>query len=171
MNYHNITKDDMLNGEGLRVVLWVSGCSHHCEGCHNPQTWSPSSGILFDRAAHDELFSYLDNSWISGLTLSGGDPLNENNLETVLELVKEFREKYHDSKTIWIYSGYTYKDIKKDISEPTMAIRREILSYCDVFVDGKFDISQKDISYEWAGSRNQNVIILPKTKEKKIWKD
>lgn len=159
MNYHNITKDDMLNGDGLRTVLWVSGCSHHCEGCQNPQTWDINSGILFDEAAKKELLESLDNPWISGLTLSGGDPLNEHNLEVILNLVREVKNKYKETKTIWIYSGYTYEDILSSDS-PDMKIRQKILSYCDVFVDGKFDITQKDISYEWAGSRNQKVIRL-----------
>ena len=75
MRYHNITKDDMLNGEGLRVVLWVSGCSHHCEGCHNAVTWDPEGGLVFDAAAEEELFSLLSRDYISGITFSGGDPL------------------------------------------------------------------------------------------------
>ena len=75
MRYHNITKDDMLNGEGLRVVLWVSGCSHHCEGCHNAVTWDPEGGLAFDAAAEEELFSLLSRDYISGITFSGGDPL------------------------------------------------------------------------------------------------
>lgn len=165
MNYHNITKDDMLNGEGLRVVLWVAGCSHHCKGCHNPQTWDASGGIPFDDAAFDELFSYLDNDWISGLTLSGGDPLNENNLEEVLNIVKFFREKYKNTKNIWIYSGYTLKQIHAETSDANMLRRKEILSYCDVFVDGRFEEEKKDIAYPWAGSTNQKVIRLNEREE------
>ena len=81
MQYHNITKDDMLNGEGLRVVLWVSGCSHHCEGCHNAVTWDPEGGLAFDAAAEEELFSLLSRDYISGITFSGGDPLYTGNRE------------------------------------------------------------------------------------------
>lgn len=94
MNYHNITHDDMLNGSGLRVVLWVSGCNHRCEGCQNPQTWDCKSGIPFDEAAKEELFNELNKDYISGITFSGGDPLHENNLEEILDLVKEIRKKY-----------------------------------------------------------------------------
>ena len=94
MNYHNITHDDMLNGSGLRVVLWVSGCNHRCEGCQNPQTWDCKSGIPFDAEAKEELFNELSKDYISGITFSGGDPLHENNLEEILDLVKEIRKKY-----------------------------------------------------------------------------
>lgn len=138
MNYHNITYPDMNNGEGLRVVLWLSGCSHKCKGCQNPQTWDANSGIPFDESAKEELFRELDKDYISGLTLSGGDPLFESNLDGVLELVTEVNRRYNtpqdiDSnaeenynilnsnadeirlscpkKSIWIYSGYQWEDI------------------------------------------------------------
>ena len=87
MYYHNITKDDMLNGDGLRVVLWVSGCSHDCLGCHNPQTHDAYSGVPFDESAENELFELLDRDYISGLTLSGGDPLYVTNVQTLINLV------------------------------------------------------------------------------------
>ena len=92
MRYHNITKDDMLNGEGLRAVLWVAGCSHHCPGCHNPVTWDVNGGIPFDEAAREELFGELAKDYISGLTLSGGDPLHAENRREIGELIREVRE-------------------------------------------------------------------------------
>ena len=110
MNYHNITKDDMLNGEGLRVVLWVSGCSHHCKNCHNPITWDPEDGLLFDEAAKEEIFEELSKPYISGITLSGGDPLFCSNRAAISELVKEIKAKFPD-KTIWLYTGYTWEAI------------------------------------------------------------
>lgn len=91
INYHNITHDDLNNGDGLRVVLWLSGCSHHCYNCQNPQTWNPDSGIPFDESAKQEIFNELSKDYISGITFSGGDPLYENNLDEVLKLVKEIR--------------------------------------------------------------------------------
>lgn len=122
MNYHNITYPDMNNGEGLRAVLWLSGCSHKCKGCQNPQTWNANSGIPFDESAKEELFRELDKDYISGLTLSGGDPLHENNLDGVLDLVTEINERYNTSpnrirlscpqKTIWLYTGYTISTCK-----------------------------------------------------------
>lgn len=97
MNYHNITYPDMNNGSGLRVVLWLSGCSHKCKGCQNPQTWDSNSGILFDESAKEELFRELDKDYISGLTLTGGDPLFESNLDGVLDLVTEVNKRYNQN--------------------------------------------------------------------------
>lgn len=94
MNYHNITKDDMLNGEGLRVVLWISGCSHRCRGCQNPQTWDCKSGIQFDESAKKEIFDELSKDYIAGITFTGGDPLHSKNLKDVSDLVSELRVKY-----------------------------------------------------------------------------
>ena len=91
MNYHNITKDDMLNGEGLRVVLWLSGCTHRCPGCHNPQTWDVTSGIPFDAEAKAEIFTELDKDYISGITFSGGDPLHPSSINEVGQLIKELK--------------------------------------------------------------------------------
>ncbi|MEI3407141.1 MAG: 4Fe-4S cluster-binding domain-containing protein, partial [Christensenellales bacterium] len=104
MNYHNITMDDMLNGDGLRTVLWVSGCAHHCRGCQNPQTWNPQSGIPFDDAAKEELFSNLSRDYINGVTFSGGNPLCSGNRETVGQLITEIHERF-PQKTIWLYTG------------------------------------------------------------------
>lgn len=149
MNYHNITKEDMLNGEGIRSVLWVSGCMHHCPGCQNPQTWSEHSGILFDEEAKRELMESLKPDYISGLTLSGGDPLFPNNREEILQLVKLVKELY-PNKTIWLYTGFLYEDVK-DL---------EIMKYVDVVVDGKFEQNLLDNSLMWRGSSNQRIIRL-----------
>ena len=102
MNYHNITTEDMLNGNGLRTVLWVAGCDHHCPFCQNPETHDPCSGILFDHAAYVELMEDLKKDYISGITFSGGDPLYERNRETVTDIAKEIREQLPE-KTIWCY--------------------------------------------------------------------
>ena len=111
INYHNITHDDMNNGNGLRVVLWLSGCSHHCYNCQNPQTWNPDSGIPFDESAKQEIFNELSKDYISGITFSGGDPLYEYNLDEVLKLVKQIRISFPD-KTIWLYTGYDFDLLK-----------------------------------------------------------
>lgn len=110
MNYMKIDTEDLCNGDGLRVVLWLSGCSHHCYNCQNPQTWNPASGILFDKSAEEELFRELSKDYISGLTLTGGDPLHENNIDEVLNLVNKFRLLFGDTKTIWLYTGYDADD-------------------------------------------------------------
>ncbi len=151
MKYHNITKDDMLNGSGLRVVLWVAGCSHKCKGCHNPITWDPNSGVEFDEEAKKEIFNELEHSYITGLTLSGGDPLYVGNRSVILELVKEVKVKF-PTKNIWLYTGYKYEEIK-DLPH---------LEYIDVLVDGEFVEELKDPNLEWKGSSNQNVIYLKK---------
>ncbi|MBR6542683.1 MAG: anaerobic ribonucleoside-triphosphate reductase activating protein, partial [Anaerotignum sp.] len=124
MRYHNITKDDMLNGEGLRVVLWVSGCPHHCKGCHNPQTWDPESGIPFDEEAEKELFELLGRDYISGITFSGGDPLFEGNREAIEHLARKVKLEYPD-KNIWLYTGYRWEEISA----------LHLMQFIDVLVD------------------------------------
>ena len=111
MRYHNITKDDMLNGDGLRVVLWVAGCEHHCPNCQNPVTWDINGGLEFDEAAKKEIFDELEKNYVSGITFSGGDPLHTQNRKDVGALIEEIKEKF-PNKTIWIYSGYDWQDVK-----------------------------------------------------------
>ncbi len=152
MFYHNITHDDMLNGDGLRVVLWVAGCVHHCKGCQNPITWNPNGGISFDENAKKEIFAELNKSYISGVTFSGGDPLHKNNVDEVTALAKEIKEKY-PNKTIWLYTGYLYEDIK-DLP---------IMDFIDVLVDGSYIEKLKDTKLKWKGSSNQRVIDVKET--------
>lgn len=147
MRYHNITKDDMLNGDGLRVVLWVSGCSHCCKECQNPITWDPNGGLLFDEEAKQEIFTELAKDYISGITFSGGDPLYFGNRSDVLKLAKEIRTDF-PNKTIWMYTGFIWETIET----------LEIVKYLDVLVDGEFLIAQKNIQLYWRGSTNQRVI-------------
>lgn len=156
MRYHNITKDDMLNGDGLRVVLWVSGCNHKCSECHNSMTWNPDEGLLFDAHAWDEICNELDKEYVSGITFSGGDPLHENNVNEIKDLITIIRKKFPD-KTIWLYSGYTYEYLKNSEDEMDK-IRLETVEMCDVFCDGPFQKELKDINCQWVGSSNQQVI-------------
>ena len=175
MNYWKIDKEDVCNGEGLRVVLWLSGCSHKCRGCQNPQTWDVNSGISFDEAAKEELFRELDKDYISGLTLTGGDPLFEENLDDVLDLVNEFRLSF-PQKTIWLYTGYEWEHIfdprwyYHPQTQEKLSIgrwrRQQIVSQCDVLVDGRYIDSQRDITLKWRGSKNQNVIDIQKSLQK-----
>lgn len=169
----------MLNGDGLRVVLWLSGCSHNCYKCQNPQTHDPNSGILFDEKAEEELFRELSKDYISGLTLTGGDPLHENNLDGVLNLVNKIRLLMPE-KTIWLYTGYNWEDIFQkfdvdmlDINDWSYfenwiynAIRKIIISKCDVLVDSRYIDSQRDVSLKWRGSSNQKVIDVQKSLQK-----
>ena len=152
MRYHNITKDDMLNGDGLRVVLWVSGCSHCCKSCHNPVTWDPAGGLYFDESARQEIFEQLDKPYISGITFSGGDPLHAANRPDIRKLTKEIREKY-PHKSIWMYTGDIWENVCDDI----------MMQYIDVLVDGEFQEDKKDPKLLWKGSSNQRVIDVQET--------
>ena len=152
MNYHNITKDDMLNGDGLRVVLWVSGCNHQCEDCQNPVTWDLTGGLPFDEKAEDELFEALNKPYISGITFSGGDPLHQFNRQETFRLMKKVKETMPE-KTVWVYTGFLWDDFK-DVDE---------MKYVDVFVDGRFVKSLKDDNLQWVGSSNQRIIDVQQT--------
>lgn len=152
MNYHNITKDDLKNGDGVRVVLWVAGCNHACKDCQNPETWDSCSGIVFDEEAKNELFNELKKDYIQGVTFSGGDPLYPSNRECVGELVKQIH-KHFPNKTIWMYTGYTLEQVKV----------LSFLKYIDVLVDGPFIPALKELKLKWKGSSNQRIILLKKS--------
>ncbi len=154
MRYHNITKDDMLNGDGLRVVLWVAGCTHCCKECHNPFTWDPDGGLAFDEAAKQEVFAQLKKPYISGITFSGGDPLHSANRLDVRCLMEEIKDKYPE-KTIWLYTGDSWEDVW----------HYSMMKYVDVLVDGEFKNELKDGKLHWKGSKNQRVIDVKKSLE------
>lgn len=153
MNYHNILHEDMLNGDGIRVTLFVSGCSLHCPQCQNPQTWDKNSGIPFDQAAKEEIFIELSKPYISGLTITGGHPFEHYNIETIFELCKEIKEKF-PNKTIWVYTGFDFGYVSSF---------GEILDYIDVIIDGRYVDSLRDTSLKWRGSSNQHVIDVRET--------
>ena len=152
MNYQIIEKDNMLNGVGLRLVLWTSGCDHHCKECHNPETWDENSGQLFDENVKNEILEYLKNEYVDGITISGGDPLYPKNRDTLTALCKEIKEKY-PNKSIWCYTGFDFEQVK-DLS---------IMNYIDILVDGEFKIDLKDTKLHWRGSSNQRIINIPET--------
>lgn len=176
INYHNITHDDMNNGDGLRVVLWLSGCSHHCYNCQNPQTWNPDSGIPFDESAKQEIFTELSKDYISGITFSGGDPLHEQNLDEVLKLVQEIRNLFPE-KTIWLYTGFTWNQVVHPIvtddinpeRDKILEKRKTIISLCNIVVDGEYIDEQQDVTLKWRGSKNQRCIDIQQSfKQNKI---
>ena len=146
MRYHNILKDDMRNGDGLRVVLFVSGCNHHCPECQNPITHDPAGGLEFTTAELYEIHEQLSKPYISGLTLSGGDPLYPGNRDEIYALCKWVKSHFPD-KTIWCYTGYLMEKVK-DLP---------VMQYIDVLVDGPFIKKLADVKYKWAGSTNQRV--------------
>ena len=143
----------MLNGDGLRVVLWVAGCNHCCKECQNPVTWDPNGGLPFDQAAKQELFDQLDKSYTSGITFSGGDPLYPGNRMEVTGLAKEIREKYPE-KTIWLYTGDLFESFRDTLS---------FLPLIDVIVDGPYVEALRDVNLRWRGSKNQRVIDVKQT--------
>lgn len=147
MNYAKIVKFDIANGPGIRTTLFVTGCSHHCPFCHNPETWNPYAGNPFTNYTLDELDESLAHPYIAGLTLSGGDPLYPMNINTITDIIIHVREKYPE-KSIWLYTGYEYESVKS----------LSFMNYIDVLVDGEFEIDKKDISLIYCGSTNQRVI-------------
>ena len=168
MNYHKIEKTSIANGTGIRVVLWVSGCSLHCRGCHNPETWSLKSGKLFDENAKKELFEALDKPYIKGITFSGGHPLEDENVECVCNLILEIKDKFPE-KDIWLYTGFKYEDIiepKNCKLNDIHLLRAIIIKNCDVVVDGAYIDCLRDITLKWKGSSNQRVIDVKETLKK-----
>ena len=154
MNYHDINHCDMLNGNGIRVSLWTAGCSVHCEECQNQQTWDFNSGIPFDENALQELYEALNKPYIKGLTLTGGNPID--NASDILYICKTVKEKF-PTKDIWLYSGYTFEQIQE------MVGAKYVLEYIDVLVDGPYMKDKRDITLHWIGSKNQHVIDVKKT--------
>ena len=154
MNYHDIKHDDMNNGPGLRVTLFVSGCDHYCNGCQNPETWDTKSGIPFDNTAIEEIFEQLDNDYISGITFSGGDPMYQAN--QCAEIAKYAKKR---GLNIWCYTGFKYEDLLRNNN------MRDFLNYIDVLVDGKFDINEFSLNLQYKGSRNQRIIDVAKSLE------
>ncbi|MCI8403452.1 MAG: anaerobic ribonucleoside-triphosphate reductase activating protein [Clostridia bacterium] len=154
MRYHNITKDDMLNGDGLRVVLWVAGCEHQCQNCQNPVTWDINGGLEFDREAKEEIFTELRKDYVSGITLSGGDPLHTMNRDAIGELIEEITKEF-PQKTIWLYSGYEWQHVQ----------HLPFIKHVDIMVDGPFVENLKDNRLQWRGSSNQKVIDVKKSLE------
>lgn len=148
MNISGISYPDVNNGLGCRVTLWVSGCSHHCKGCQNKETWDKKSGRVFSKEDKDKLFEILSKPYIKGLTLSGGDPLDS--FDEVLQVVKEIRETFGSTKDIWLYTGYTLEKINN--SE-----KKEILPYINYLVDGPFELDKRDITLKFRGSTNQII--------------
>ena len=159
MNYLQITKCDQLNYDGLRVVLWVSGCSHNCKGCQNQFSQNPLAGVPFDKAAEKEIFDELEKDWCTGLTLSGGDPLFQSNRKEIIELSKRVKEKFPD-KTICLYTGYTWDDI---VNDDTM---KDVLMYVDTVIDGEYVEALRSVELPCVGSSNQHIIDVKKRLKK-----
>lgn len=162
MNYAELKKTDIANGEGVRVSLFVSGCRRHCKGCFNEIAWDFSYGKPFDAAAEEEVLEALSPSYIRGLTLLGGDPFEPENQRALLPFVKKVRERF-PKKDIWAFTGYTYSDGTLLEPHAQTEVTRGLISLLDVLVDGKFEEELKDIRLVFRGSSNQRVIDVQKS--------
>lgn len=154
MKYLNILDCDIIDGDGVRVTLFVSGCSHCCKGCHNPESWDAFGGKEFTEETIERIEKLLDRDFVDGLTLSGGDPLFFQNRSEITKLCKRIKEKF-PQKTIWLYTGYEYEEVKT----------LEVFDYVDVVVDGPFKIDLRDVSLAFRGSPNQRIIDVKKSKK------
>ena len=162
MNYAKINKNDIANGIGIRVTLFVSGCTHYCKGCFNKEAWDFDFGQLFDEGVQNELLEALSPSYISGLTLLGGEPMEPQNQRALLPFLKRVKEVYKN-KTVWCYSGYTFEELT-GASRARCEVTDEVLSLIDILVDGEFQEELKDISLRFKGSSNQRIIDMNKTR-------
>ncbi|MBQ6285789.1 MAG: anaerobic ribonucleoside-triphosphate reductase activating protein [Bacilli bacterium] len=154
----DLQTDSIVDGPGLRAVLWTQGCHHQCKGCQNPQTWDFNGGGLVPIEAVKEAIDELE--YHTGLTLSGGDPMYQ--VEACLEIIKYARNK---GLNIWVYTGFTWEEIIE--MSKKKKVYMEFLKYVDVLVDGRFILEERDLSLLFRGSRNQRLIDVPKTLEKK----
>lgn len=155
MNYADIKYPDIANGPGIRVSLFVSGCQRRCEGCFNPEAWDFTYGKKWSRKSEQRLLELLEKPQVAGLSILGGDPLESMNVNKVDDICTHVRWTFGDNKTIWLWTGYTWEDIR--------ARKVNLLKYLDVLVDGPFQIDKKDLTLPYCGSSNQRVIDVQKS--------
>lgn len=162
MNYADIKKIDVANGEGVRVSVFVSGCNHHCKGCFNQCAWDFNYGKEFSEKEEQQIIDYMNHDYISGLSLLGGEPLETKNQEGLLPLVKKVKEKF-PNKNIWCYTGFDFeKDVVGKMAKDNETTR-ELLKYIDVIVDGKFEEDKRDLKLQFRGSSNQKIVDVKKS--------
>lgn len=167
MNYGAIKKCDIANGVGVRTVLFVSGCTHHCKGCFQPETWNFDYGEKYTKKTEDEIIESLKPDYVDGITLLGGEPFEPENQRELVKLLRRIKKEL-PQKTVWSFSGYTYEELTGD-SRAVCEVTKEILSMLDVLVDGEFVEAKRNISLRFRGSENQRLIDMNKTrKEGKI---
>lgn len=167
MNYCNIKKFDIANGEGIRTTLFVSGCTNRCEGCFQPETWSFDYGSPFDKGVEDEILDTFKNPSVKGLTLLGGEPMEPSNQRALLPFLKRFKSEYPD-RTLWLFTGNLYEELTGQMGAHPKCIEvtEEILSLVDILVDGRFVEAEKRLGLRFRGSANQRIIDMNKTREK-----
>jgi len=162
MHYGEIKNCDIANGIGVRVTLFVSGCTNRCEGCFQPQTWDFCYGQPFTADTEERLLGLLKPSYIHGLTLLGGEPFEPDNQRALLPFVRRMKAQY-PHKTVWAFSGFTFEELTTPGSHPRCEVTNELLSLLDVLVDGRFVLAEKDITLRFRGSRNQRILDMPAT--------
>lgn len=173
MNYCGIKKCDIANGLGVRVTLFVSGCTHHCKGCFQPETWDFEYGDKFTEETENELFEALEPDYIHGLTLLGGEPFEPENQRELVGFIKKVKNRF-PKKNIWCYTGYLLDEELLKPSRARCEVTDEMLSYIDVLVDGEFQIEKKNISLQFCGSENQRIIDVKATLKQGeivLWED
>ena len=165
MYYGQLYNCDPANGPGMRVTLFVSGCTHHCEGCFNEETWNFDYGMPYTKKTEQEILDLLKEPYINGLTLLGGEPMEPANQKVLLPLLQKVKEQYPD-KTIWVYSGFTFEQLTgKEPSHACCDTTRSMLEQCDILVDGEFHLQEKNVMLPFRGSANQRVLNLPASLE------
>ncbi len=159
MNYASIKKCDIANGTGVRVSLFVSGCTHHCKGCFNKETWDFEYGSEYSEKTQQEIIEALKPSHISGLTLIGGEPMEPSNQRVLVNLVKQIK-KIYPNKNIWCYTGYNFENDLLKESRARCEVTDELLSYIDIIVDGRFEEEKRNLMLKFRGSENQRIILV-----------
>lgn len=162
MNYGQIKNCDIANGEGVRVTLFVSGCTNRCKGCFQPETWDFNYGQPYTQETEDEIIKLLEPAYINGLTLLGGEPFEPENQRVLVSLVKKVKILY-PNKTVWAFTGFTLEQLMHQAPHPRCEVTQNLLFNIDVLVDGKFEADKKNIRLKFRGSENQRLIDLPKT--------
>lgn len=162
MHYGQIKNRDIANGTGVRVTLFVSGCTNHCKNCFQPQTWDFEYGQPFTQETEEYISQLLDSDYIAGLTVLGGEPFEPSNQRALCPFLKKIRDRYPD-KDIWMFSGFTLEELRKQGSHPNCEVTEEILGMIDVLVDGRFVEELKDITLRFRGSSNQRLIDMKET--------
>lgn len=164
MHYSTIKDCDIANGIGVRITLFVSGCTNHCKNCFQPQTWDFDFGEPFTEETEEKLLAMLKPDYINGLTLLGGEPMEPQNQRALVPFLKRVREAY-PNKNIWCFTGFTYEILKTDGSHPRCEVTDEMLSLIDVLVDGRYVDELKDLTLQFRGSSNQRLIDMVKTRK------